>query len=85
MVHAVPELSDGRFSTICRDGVFKIRNGKLAGPVKGLRLSDNMIRILQSAKAMTKDQHWVKWWEVQTPTLTPYVLVEDVGITTAKK
>jgi PmbA protein len=75
----------GDFSTICRDGVFRIKNGKPTGPVKGLRLSDNMIRILQSVKATTEDQHWVKWWEVQTPTLTPYVLVENVGITTAKK
>ena len=75
----------GDFSTICRDGVFQIKNGKLAGPVKGLRLSDNMVRILQSVKAMTKDRHWIKWWEVATPTLTPHVLVEGVGITTAKK
>jgi PmbA protein len=75
----------GDFSTICRDGVFKIENGKLAGPVKGMRLSDNMIRILQSAKAMSKEQHWIRWWEVNIPTLTPYVLVEGVGMTTAKK
>ena len=75
----------GDFSTISRDGVFQIKNGKLFGPVKGLRLSDNMVRILQSVKAMAKDRHWVKWWEVATPTLTPHVLVEGVGITTAKK
>lgn len=75
----------GDFSTICRDGVFEIRNGKLGRPVKGLRLSDNMIRILQSVKALTKEQHWVRWWEVDLPTLTPYALVEGVGITTANK
>jgi PmbA protein len=75
----------GDFSTIIRDGVFEIKNGKLARPLKGLRLSDNMIRILQSVKALSKEQHWVRWWEVDTPTLTPYVLVEGVGLTTAKK
>ena len=75
----------GDFSTITRDGVFEIKNGKLTHPVKGLRLSDNMIRILQSVKALSKEQHWIRWWEVETPTLTPYVLVEGVGITTAKK
>lgn len=75
----------GDFSTICRDGVFKIENGKLAGPVKGVRLSDNMIRILQSVKALSREQHWIRWWEVSVPTLTPYVLVEGVGMTTAMK
>jgi len=75
----------GDFSTICRDGIFEIKNGKIGHPVKGLRLSDNMIRILQSAKAMSKDRDWVKWWEVDTPTLTPYVLVEGAGITIAQK
>jgi PmbA protein len=75
----------GDFSTICRDGVFRIRNGKLAEPVKGLRISDNMIRTLRSSKAMSKDRSWVKWWEVQTPTLTPHVLIGEVGMTTANK
>lgn len=75
----------GDFSTICRDGMFEIKNGKLGRPVKGLRLSDNMIRILQSVKALSKEQHWIRWWEVDVPTFTPHVLVEGVGITTAKK
>ena len=75
----------GDFSTIIRDGVFRIVNGKLAYPVKGLRLSDNMIRILQSIKALSKEKYWLKWWEVNTPTLTPYALAEGIGITTANK
>ena len=75
----------GDFSTICRDGVFDIRNGKLGNPVKGLRVSDNMIRILQSIEMLSKERQWIRWWEVPTPTLTPYVLVRDVGITTASK
>jgi PmbA protein len=75
----------GDFSTICRDGVFKIENGKITKPVKGMRLSDNMLRILQSVKAQSRQRHWIRWWEVNLPTLTPYVLVEGVGMTTAKK
>lgn len=75
----------GDFSTICRDGIFEIKDGKLTRPLKGLRISDNMIRILQSIKAMSKERHWIKWWEVDTPTLSPYALVEGLGITTANK
>ena len=75
----------GDFSTICRDGIFEIKDGKLTRPVKGLRLSDNMIRILQSVKALSEERQWIRWWEVDIPTLTPYALVEGVGITTANK
>jgi len=75
----------GDFSTIIRDGAFRIANGKLAEPVKGLRLSDNMTRIIQSITALSKERRWIKWWEVDTPTLTPFALAESVGITTANK
>ena len=75
----------GDFSTICRDGVFEIRDGKIGHPVKGLRVSDNMIRILQSIEVLSKERQWIRWWEVPTPTLTPSVLVKDVGITTASR
>lgn len=75
----------GDFSTICRDGIFEIRNGKLGNPVKGLRVSDNMLRILQSIEALSRERQWIRWWEVPTPTLVPHTLVKDVGITTASK
>ena len=75
----------GDFSTIVRDGAFRIANGKLAQPVKGLRLSDNMTRIIQSIGALSKERRWIKWWEVNTPTLTPFALAEGAGITTTNK
>jgi len=75
----------GDFSTIIRDGAFRIINGRVAHPVKGLRLSDNMIRILRSVKRLGSERDWIKWWEVNTPTLTPNALVGGVGMTTANK
>jgi PmbA protein len=75
----------GDFSTICRDGMFQIKNGKLAQPLKEMRLSDNLLRILQSIKGISRDQHWIRWWEVTIPTLTPAILAEGVGITTSQK
>ncbi len=71
----------GDFSTIPRDAMFQIEKGKLGPPVKGLRVSDNMIRILQSTRALSKGRKWMRWWEVDIPTYIGHVLVDHVGIT----
>lgn len=75
----------GDFSSICRDGAFEIKNGRIERSLKGLRISDNMPRILQSITSLSKERKWVKWWEVPTPVYLPHMIVEDVGITRATK
>jgi PmbA protein len=75
----------GDFSSICRDGAFEIKKGKIARSVKGLRISDNMPRILQSITALSKERKWIRWWEVPIPVYLPHMIVEDVGITRATK
>ncbi len=72
---------NGDFSTIPRDAMFQIKNGKLGPPVKSLRVSDNMLRILQSVQAVSKERKWMRWWEVDTPTYLGHFLVGQVGIT----
>ncbi len=75
----------GDFSTIPRDGIFLVENGELR-PIRNIRVSDNLQRILGGIKGLTKESHHVHWWEVNTPVTTPYVLVGgDVGITRAMK
>ncbi|WP_297419272.1 TldD/PmbA family protein [Thermococcus sp.] len=74
----------GDFSTIPRDGIFFVENGELR-PIRNIRVSDNLGRILENVSALTKESHHVHWWEVETPVTTPYVLVKDVGITRATK
>lgn len=71
----------GDFSTIPRDGIFVIKNGKIAGSVKGIRVSDNMQRILESITAVGKQRWQIHWWEVNTPVFMPYVIAKDVNIT----
>ncbi len=74
----------GDFSTIPRDGIFLVENGGLR-PVRNIRVSDNLQRVLEGIKALGKEGHHIHWWEVNTPVSTPYVLVGDVGITRATK
>jgi PmbA protein len=71
----------GDFSTIPRDGMFQIRKGKVQASIRELRISDNMIRIMQNIRELSQFRTWVKWWEVDIPTLTPYAVVEDLNFT----
>jgi len=71
----------GDFSTIPRDGMFQIKNGQIANPVRDLRISDNMLKIFQNVRELSKERLWIKWWEVPIPTLAPYAIVEDLNFT----
>jgi len=71
----------GDFSTIPRDAMFLIENGRLGRPVKGLRVSDNILRMLQSIRNASKERKWIRWWEVSIPSYLGHFLVDQVGIT----
>ncbi|MEM3072757.1 MAG: TldD/PmbA family protein [Candidatus Bathyarchaeia archaeon] len=75
----------GDFSTMPRDGVFMVRGGEVAEPLKGLRLSDNMVRLLSTIRRLSAERRWVKWWEVNVPVLTPSCLVGEVRLTKPTK
>ncbi|MGC8601493.1 MAG: TldD/PmbA family protein [Thermoprotei archaeon] len=73
----------GDFSTILRDAVFEVRNGDKLRALKGLRLSDNLPRMLSSIQAIGNKQYLIRWWEVETPVLLPYVRISNVHLTSA--
>ena len=75
----------GDFSTVCRDGAFKVHNGEIVSSVKNLRISDNMINVMKNVEGLSREREWVKWWEVHIPTFTPYALVKKLGITKTTK
>jgi PmbA protein len=74
----------GDFSTIPRDGIFFVENNELK-PIRNIRVSDNLGRILSNVVALGNEPYQIHWWEVRTPVTTPYVMVKDVGITRATK
>jgi PmbA protein len=75
----------GDFSTMPRDGVFLVRSGEVVKPLKGLRLSDNMVRLLSAVKRVSVERTWVKWWETDVPVLTPSCVVGGVRLTKPTK
>jgi len=58
-----------------------VEGGEITGSLKDIRISDNAMRMLNGVKAMSRERQHVHWWEMDTPTLTPYVLIEGVKIT----
>jgi PmbA protein len=71
------------FSTVPRDGTYLVESGEVRGPIKGIRISDSLERMFSSIRLLSKDREWVQWWEVDTPTLCPWVLVDGVRVTKA--
>ncbi|MDG6947489.1 MAG: TldD/PmbA family protein [Nitrososphaerota archaeon] len=73
----------GEFSTVPRDGAYLVEDGKVVRPLKGMRAGDDQQRLLSSVRLLSKEREWVQWWEVDTPTLCPWILVDGVSITRA--
>lgn len=71
----------GDFSTIPRDGIFLIKNGEIVKSLKGIRISDNLQRILLNIIRISNKPEWIQGWENETPAFIPYVLVKDVNVT----
>ena len=82
------DYARGDFSAVIRDGVFAVEDGELREGVRGLRLSDNVLNMLSSIRALSKDirqvHHW--WMEWNTPAVfAPLILIERVGFTVPTK
>jgi PmbA protein len=73
----------GEFSTVPRDGTYLVESGEVKAPIKGIRVSDRLERMFSSIRLLSKEREWVQWWEVDTPTLCPWVLVDGVTVTKA--
>lgn len=73
----------GEFSTVPRDGAYLVEAGKIVKPLKGMRMGDDLVRAFSSVTLLSKKREWIQWWEVDTPTLCPWMLIDDVTITRA--
>jgi PmbA protein len=73
----------GEFSTVPRDGTYLVENGRIVKPLKGLRVSDSLERMLKNVRMLSKKREWIQWWEVETPTLSPWILVDGMKISRA--
>ncbi|KHO46151.1 MAG: hypothetical protein QS98_C0005G0098 [archaeon GW2011_AR3] len=72
--------STGDFSTIPRDSIFLISDGKIKKAVKGIRISDNMLRMLKNIYQISDKPEQVIGWETERPVTTPFVAINDVNV-----
>jgi len=73
----------GEFSTVPRDGAYLVEGGRIARSLKGMRMGDDLDRMFSSVTLLSKNREWIQWWEVDTPTLCPWMEVDGVTITRA--
>ena len=73
----------GEFSTVPRDGAYLVERGKAVKPLKGMRMGDDLQRMLSSVELLSKRREWIQWWEVETPTLCPWMLIDGMTVTRA--
>jgi PmbA protein len=74
---------EGTFSTIPRDGIFLVENGKIARPIRKIRISENIVDLVGRISWIGEDVTQVHWWEVGTPTFIPHIKFDDVKVTAA--
>ena len=54
-------------------------------PIRQLRISDNLLKMLGNVVALGNDIRQIKWWEVTRPVFVPHVRVENVRLSTGTK
>jgi len=74
-------FAEGTFSTLPRDAIFCVKNGKIEGVAKNLRINSSFIEFFENIVAIGKKQEEVKWWESHLPVKTPPILIKKVRIT----
>ncbi|MBI2575430.1 TldD/PmbA family protein [Candidatus Woesearchaeota archaeon] len=75
----------GDFSTIPRDGMFLVERGKVKRPVKGLRISDNLLGMLKRVDAVGSESREIMSWELESHITVPQLLVRKVNVTKSDK
>jgi len=70
----------GEFSTLPRDQAFYVKDGKIVGQVRGIRISDTMPNLLKNVSMIGKNSKKIIGWEVELPVETPPVVVKNLFV-----
>lgn len=73
-------VREGMFSTVARDLVLLVRNGKPTARLKGVRIADTFKTLLTKYAGASKGAWQVYWWDMDIPSTAPYVLINELGL-----
>ena len=69
----------GDFSCTARSGIRIIKNGKIVGPGKSVRIVHNLPTLLKNISDIGNDQRRIMQW-ASLPSITPSIKVEDIAV-----
>ncbi|MEM3268204.1 MAG: metallopeptidase TldD-related protein, partial [Metallosphaera sp.] len=75
--------AEGQFSTVGRDAVTLIKNGKPVGVVGRVRIADKLGNIISNVQALSKERYSIAWWDAPLPGIYPFALVSNVRVSKA--
>ncbi len=75
-------VREGMFSTVTRDVVLRVVNGRPVSLLRGARISDKFDTLLNNYLGSSRRQNTVYWWDMSVPGTSGYVIVDGVNITT---
>ena len=73
--------AEGLFSTVTRDALFIVENGRPVACSPRVRLTGTLPGMISAVEDLGKTLWPIKWWEVNVPSLLPHVLVSKIGVT----
>jgi len=76
----------GALSSLPKDGMFLVKNnGNTLDPVRELRINSDHFHMLEHTIALGKELKQVSTWLGTNPVFAPYMLIEDIKMTTGTK
>lgn len=69
---------EGSFSTVTRDALILVRNGKPVSCSRRARLVGSMRDMIKDIEELSRERWKLMWWEIDTPSIVPYVLLKKI-------
>ncbi|CCC80973.1 TldD/PmbA family protein [Thermoproteus tenax] len=74
-------IKTGQFSTVGRDVILAVRDGKPVAVVRHMRIADTLEALLRNTAALSSRASQIYWWDMSVPATVPYAIVDGLGVT----
>lgn len=71
----------GDFSSIPRDGIFRVKGGEVVESWRNIRISDNMLNLFKSVECLSRERKEVMWYSLDCPAVVPWAFARNIKVT----